>query len=195
MNIKMTLLSDAVFGNGMSIPGEEDISILIDGKGFPYYKGGTFKGLFREELERYLNWVNEEKNQILKEEQIDHEIQRLLGDTNNNEADRDDRLVFSDFHLSGNVCRTMLSEITNNKAAVIECLTNVRTFTKVSEDGSADKGSLRYVRCVNQGLVFYSSVKCKQEDEDCIRNVIRSIRWIGTMRNRGFGHVMIEPEE
>ena len=52
MKIKMELLSDAIFGNGMSVPGGEDISVLRDMYGFPYYKGSTFKGVFREELYR-----------------------------------------------------------------------------------------------------------------------------------------------
>ena len=50
MKIKMELLSDAIFGNGMSVPGGEDISVLRDMYGFPYYKGSTFKGVFREEI-------------------------------------------------------------------------------------------------------------------------------------------------
>ena len=53
----MELLSDAIFGNGMSVPGGEDISVLRDMYGFPYYKGSTFKGVFREELYRYLEWT------------------------------------------------------------------------------------------------------------------------------------------
>lgn len=39
MKIRMELLSDAIFGNGMSIPGGEDISVLKDAQGFPYFKG------------------------------------------------------------------------------------------------------------------------------------------------------------
>ena len=57
MKIKMELISDAIFGNGASIPGGEDIAVLSDEYGFPYYKGGTFKGVFREELNRYLSWT------------------------------------------------------------------------------------------------------------------------------------------
>ena len=195
MKIKMTLLSDVVFGNGMSIPGQEDISVLVDGKGFPFYKGGTFKGIFREELERYLTWVSEEQDPELKEKKIQEELGRLLGQSGSHAAERDDRLVFSDFHLSGSVCRSILEEIPNNKDAVTECLTNMRTFTSVSRQGTAEKGSLRYARCVDKGLVFYSTIKCAKEDEALVKDVIRSIRWVGTMRNRGFGKVMIEPEE
>ena len=61
MKIKMTLLSDTIFGNGESIPGGEDISVLYDENGFPFFKGGTFKGIFREELSRLLKWEGKEE--------------------------------------------------------------------------------------------------------------------------------------
>ena len=48
MKIKMELLSDAIFGNGMSVPGGEDISVLRYIYCFTYYIGSTFKGVFRE---------------------------------------------------------------------------------------------------------------------------------------------------
>ena len=54
MKIKMELKSDGIFGNGITIPGGEDLSVQCDTYGFPYYKGSTFKGIFREELFRYL---------------------------------------------------------------------------------------------------------------------------------------------
>lgn len=66
MRIRMQLLSDAIFGNGMSVPGGEDLSVLTDEYGFPYYKGGTFKGVFREALEQYLFWtvLRESRNNL-----------------------------------------------------------------------------------------------------------------------------------
>ena len=39
--IQMHLESDAIFGNGMSIPGGEDIGVRTDAHGFPYMKGST----------------------------------------------------------------------------------------------------------------------------------------------------------
>ena len=55
--IEMTLQSDAVFGNGLSMPGGEDIATQMDDQGFPYLKGNTMKGLFREELINLLAWT------------------------------------------------------------------------------------------------------------------------------------------
>ena len=64
MKIRMQLLSDTIFGNGASIPGEEDISVLRDERGFPYYKGGTLKGIFREELIQYLLWNDKSEEEL-----------------------------------------------------------------------------------------------------------------------------------
>ena len=54
--VHMKLESDTIFGNGMNVPGGEDISVQTDSWGFPYLKGSTFKGIFREEFINYLAW-------------------------------------------------------------------------------------------------------------------------------------------
>ena len=66
MPIKMKLLSDAIFGSGFSVPGDADIFPQVDDKGFPYMKGSTFKGVFRETLESYLMWQGMDENEILQ---------------------------------------------------------------------------------------------------------------------------------
>lgn len=182
----MHLLSDVIFGNGMSVPGGEDIAVLCDENGFPYYKGGTFKGIFREELSRYLHWTMGEEEQIRKR------IDRLMGKPGSLDPDEGAKLVFSDFRLSQTVRARMLEELgTGNPYTVLECLTNQRAFTSISEDGTAQEGSLRYCRCVNKGLYFYSEVRCGPEDEELVENVISMIKWVGTMRSRGFGKVKL----
>lgn len=189
MKIKMQLLSDAVFGSGMSVPGGEDIAVQCDEHGFPYYKGSTFKGVFREELVRYLNWTGGDLK--LAEEQAD----RLLGKPGSICLDEKDKLVFSDFRLSRAVQANILAEIgESNSGEVLDCLTNRRTFTAIAENGIVREGTLRYCRCVNKGLIFYSEIECRPEDEKVVADVLPLIKWIGTMRNRGFGKVKISVE-
>lgn len=183
MIVKMELLSDTIFGNGMSVPGAEDISVLCDEKGFPYYKGTTFKGVFREQLELYLGWSGKTKVQI------QDEVKRLLGVEGTEESG--DKLIFSDFTLSECVKVEIEKAIGQSASDIKEVLTNLRTFTKISEDGAAQKGSLRIARCVDQGLIFYSEILCKKEDEKVVEEVLGTIKWIGSMRNRGFGKVRI----
>ena len=187
MKIKMVLLSDTIFGDGNSIPGEEDISVLTDEYGFPYYKGGSFKGVFREELEHYLELTGDEN----RKEKTD----RLLGVNGNN--DFTGQLFFSDFRVSPAVRATVLKETGRDSFSDIrDSFTNLRTFTAIDENGIVSKGSLRVARCVDKGLVFYGTID-NVSDEDCklIMDVLGMIKWIGTMRNRGFGKVKIERED
>ena len=185
MKIRMKLLSDVIFGNGVSIPGGEDISVLCDKYGFPYYKGITFKGIFREELCRYLDWIG------FSQKDSYNKVKELLGESGDDTEEKG-KLVFSDFCLSENVRYCILKELGENSSTEItNILTHTRTFTKIDEEGIVQQGSLRVGRCVNKGLYFYSNIECKKEDEQLIEEVCSLIKWIGTMRNRGFGKVQI----
>ena len=184
MKIRMELLSDTIFGNGKSIPGGEDISVLCDEMGFPYYKGGTFKGIFREELEQYIIWTGGKEELIFQ----------LLGKEGNSDPNDSRQIVFSDFHLSDTVKERVLEEVGDNPAEIMNAFTNLRTFTKIEKNGIVSEGSLRFARCVNKGLVFYSEVICPEEAEDIFTEVIGLVKWIGSMRNRGFGNVKITKE-
>lgn len=193
MNIKMQLLSDVIFGSGISVPGGEDISVLCDRHGFPYYKGGTFKGVFREELYRVLEWQGKGKGEIEKT------VEKLLGVSGNDEDICSSKLVFSDFSISENVKRVVLEEVGETSDGTTELITELfthqRTLTAVEGDGIVKEGSLRTLRCVNKGLYFYSEIACESEDEPLIKEVLSVIKWIGSMRNRGFGKVKITVEE
>ena len=114
MKIRMQLISDVVFGNGESIPGGEDISILSDEHGFPYYKGGTFKGIFREELRNYLTWT------MTEADKIDAQMKRLLG-ADSDDKQNPDKLVFSDFTLSEYVKQQILAETGDKKGTPRTC--------------------------------------------------------------------------
>ena len=187
MKIKMLLLSDTIFGNGASIPGAEDISVLCDDFGFPYYKGGTFKGIFRETLEVYLGLLGKNDSEVLEI------IERLLGKPGAT-GNSDNNLVFSDFTLSEHVKKKVILEVgKNNPDLIKQIFTNLRAFTAIDE-GRVQDGSLRYARCVNNGLCFYSEVICCKEDEELVREILAMIKNIGTMRNRGFGNVIISEE-
>ncbi len=185
MKIRMQLLSDVVFGSGESVPGGEDLSILSDEHGFPYYKGGTFKGIFREEMRNYLAWTMAEKDNI------DTQMKRLLG-IDGDDTQNPDKLVFSDFTLSDYVRQQIMAEMGDGqKYMVQDALSHIRTFTAISSSGIVQEGSLRQCRCVNKGLNFYSEVRCLPTDEELVKEVLSVIKWVGTMRNRGFGKVKL----
>ena len=190
MKIKMELLSDTIFGNGASVPGAEDISVLTDEFGFPYFKGGTMKGIFREELIRLLGFRGKSK------EEIRMEVAELLGNSGDDSLTQERKLVFSDFQLSSNVRRTVLEEIgTDRQEEVLDILSNLRAFTKINGEETAEEGTLRMARCVNKGLFFYGEIRCGSQDEALVQEVLGMIKYLGTMRNRGFGNVRLTKAE
>ncbi len=191
MKIWMELKSDTIFGNGMSIPGDADIAVLCDEHGFPYYKGGTFKGVFREELTRYLFWNGKEKSEIEKT------LTSLLGEEGADITDAG-KMVFSDMVIPEEVKKAVLAETGDDAETVTEAFTSVRMFTKVDSDGMTENGTLRMARCVNKGICFSSEIILPPMDKGLVvlvREAIESVKWIGTMRNRGFGRVCIRIEQ
>ena len=184
MLIQIKLLSDAIFGNGQSVPGGEDISILCDDKGFPYYKGSSFKGIFREELLRLLTLKGHDPAEIRK---TAGEILGIAGDDGNLYG----AAVFSDFTIPDSVRNAILREAGPSTERVRDCLTSIRTFTAIGEEGTAHDGSLRMARCIDKGMIFTGKIECRSEHEPLIKETLSMIKWIGTMRNRGFGKVKI----
>ena len=181
----MKLLSDAIFGSGQSIPGAEDIAVQCDGSGFPYYKGGTFKGLFRDEFENYLLLCGK------SDEEVNSMTRTLFGEAGSDDPG-DRKLIFTDFTLSEAVKKAMLDEIGNgDPMRITEALTHLRTFTKIDDDGMVAPGSLRSARCVDSGLCLYGEITCLEEDKPMLSEALGFVKSIGTMRNRGFGQVRL----
>ena len=188
MKIKMELLADTIFGNGISVPGGEDISLLCDENGFPYYKGGTFKGVFREELLRYFDWTG------MPEKEAACETDKLLGFAGDDSM-ASEKVTFSDFVIPQAVKAAVLREIGSNPQQVTEAFTHLRTFTAIEKDGTVKEGSLRMARCANKGVLYEGEILCTPEQETLLKEVLPLVKWVGTMRNRGFGRVRVTAEE
>ena len=185
--IEMTLLADAVFGNGLSIPGGEDIATQMDDQGFPYLKGNTLKGMFREELINLLGWTGKD------EKETDETVCTLMGEGGSEQLDETRKVRFSDLVINPELRKTVEEE-TDDLAEHIAMFTYTRDFTSL-EDGMAKEGSLRQCRTVKSGLHFYGTCFCAKEDAELVKEVLSLIKWVGTMRNRGFGKVSIVVEE
>ena len=185
--IEMTLLADAVFGNGLSIPGGEDIATQMDDQGFPYLKGNTLKGMFREELINLLGWTGKD------EKETDETVCTLMGEGGSEQLDETRKVRFSDLVINPELRKTVEEE-TDDLAEHIAMFTYTRDFTSL-EDGMAKEGSLRQCRTVKSGLHFYGTCYCAKEDAELVKEVLSLIKWVGTMRNRVFGKVSIVVEE
>ena len=190
MKVKIELLSDTIFGSGISVPGAEDISIQYDSYGFPYLKGSTFRGIVKEELINYLNWTEKDAEKNKKTLEI------LFGkegytDSISLDENIDKKLKFSDFNISSKVKSIILTTDNINNDEILNSLTYIRTFTSIEENGVSEKGSLRDARCIKKGLLFYGDLYVDKSYENMITETLKCIKWIGSMRTRGFGNVKI----
>mgnify|MGYP000945570352 CR=1 FL=1 len=191
MKVKIELLSDTIFGSGISVPGAEDISIQYDSDGFPYLKGSTFRGVFKQEFINYLYWIDEdtEKNYII--------VEKLFGkigyaDSIANDEDYiDKKLKISDFNISDNIKKIILSSDNINSEEILASLTYIRTFTSIENSGISKIGSLRNARCIKKGLIFLGDIDVDESYEELVSEVLKCIKWLGSMRTRGFGNVKI----
>ena len=181
--IQMELDSDGIFGSGRSRPGGEDICVQADAQGFPYMKGSTIRGIFREELINHLCW------QGLSEAEIRERVAALLGEAGYDGIEAARKLRFTDLTLLLAVRQRILAEEASPEE-ILGMFTYLRTFTAL-EDGMVKEGSLRIGRCIKKGLHFYGAVECAAEDTALVREVMERIKWVGTMRGRGFGKVRI----
>lgn len=197
MRVKIKLLSDAIFGSGQSIPGGEDIAVLHDIYGFPYISGSSVKGVLREEIKNYFVWTKTTKP--------DEQTVKLFGragdkeDVNQMNDEQTDKLMVSDFTLPFFIRKAVIEELDlrnedtrqQNQGRVLDIFTNIRTFTKI-EDGRSKNGSLRNARCVKSGFIFEGEILCAKENQKMVKECLSYVKWLGTMRTRGFGHVLIQ---
>lgn len=180
MKVRMELISDTIFGSGISVPGAEDIAVLFDRNGFPYLKGSTLRGILREEAENYAVWTGKSREWL----------DSRFGMGGIPLGSGEHFITVTDFELPYEIRKLVLEE----NVRVESIFTSERTFTKI-ENGMVEEGSLRTARCINKGLVFYGEVLCNENDQKEIKEILSFIHWIGTMRTRGFGEVVLSVVE
>lgn len=184
MKLRIELLSDTIFGSGNSVPGEEDMSVKCDENGFPYLNGSTFKGILREAAENILDWKGEDRQKLdilfgtKGIEDLGYGVETL-----------ERRIKVSDFEIPKNVKDLVLFSV-KEPQEITKAVTNLRTFTRI-EDGVCKEGSLRTARCIKKGLNFIGEVYCGGSDEEFIKETLEHIKYMGSMRNRGFGHIKV----
>ena len=171
--ITMELCSDTIFGSGFSVPGGEDIAVCQDEKGYPYLKGSTLKGLLRESLENYLAWTGQSQQLV----------GTLCGESDWDGTADDRRIQLTALHL-------------DPRPVVPEDCFSTRIFTSL-EHGVVKTDTLRTAVCIHRGMRFSGLFTCHQRDLALFQTVVQGIKWVGTMRSRGFGRVAcrLEPSE
>lgn len=185
--IQVKLLTETIFGSGYSIPGSVDLEVVHDEYGLPFMKAKTFKGNFRDAMSNVIHFLGNKE--------YGHLEKKLLGEENDG-LNTWETLKFSDCMISENIRNILIYGInkgSTNSMEIKEALTEIRSFTSVEDNGSYKEGSLRKMRVIKKGLVFYVKLYCDRElSEDelgLIATTSKYLRHIGTMRTRGKGEV------
>ncbi|NLU08444.1 MAG: hypothetical protein GXW91_09530 [Clostridiales bacterium] len=186
--IKIKLLSESIFGNGESESSGVDVDILKDDIGVPYFRGKTFKGKLRAEISALGEYMS-----CFSKNKYDKIIEGLLGKEGKFDSNT---LKFSDCVISECVHDDLKYGIENgklDKKDILNSLTEVRTFTRIDENGVPEKGSLRQARVIKKGLILYCNVECQRNLDDVEKGILSAgaaaLRNLGAMESRGKGNV------
>ena len=102
--IQMHLESDAIFGNGMSIPGGEDIGVRNTCPWISLYERQYIKGTVPERVDQLFEL--EQKSL----EEIKETVQRLAGERGNDDIYNPRKLIFSDLTFHPDLQESVLAE-------------------------------------------------------------------------------------
>lgn len=185
------LLSDCLPGSGAGNGSYIDTDCVFDAYGFPFIPSKRIKGCLRETAEK-LQSMGYADN-------FSEEIHSIFGT-----EDKDGSIRIGNAYLQGiksihqAVEYYKVQSKKGNKVdfilmpdAIQEYYTCLHARTAIDENGIAKDKSLRTVRAICKGNVFEAEINYPEEKEAHIQTMVKALRYIGTNRNRGFGHVKL----
>lgn len=187
--IRVELLSDTCFSSGEVYNSAVDTDIFCDANGIPVIGGKRLKGCIREAAEELRDWgymidvegifgARYDKNSVIhisdaKPEQYDQYISEL--------SVRNDPMLV-------------------HPSRVLDAFTYIRTQTAVDQEGIADRNTLRSIRVIKKGLVFFAPVEFRCDEEKKreyagqMVKICKAVRHMGLNRTRGMGSVKVSFE-
>lgn len=183
--ISIALISDLCVSDGGVYNSSLDTDVCYDAYGFPFIPAKRLKGCLRECGLELQDWGKE----------VD--VKKLFGE----KGDQRGVVRISNAVIDG--YEELKDEIEDNPDSVVyhpqhilQRYTYIRTQTAVNYDlGVADENSLRTMRVVKRGNVFYAEAECPDDMIQEVKNCCRVLRYMGIARTRGLGEVRctVEP--
>ena len=190
--IEITLKSDLCAGSGYAFAGIVDSDVCYDNIGIPYIPGKRLKGCFRETANSFLHSLYDEAL-----------INSLFGERGQRFSSK---LTIGNAYITGHdeisgFLKSKINEYPDkyNQQSILQQYSHIIGQTKLTENGSAEEGSLRYTRVVNHyapgdamdELTFEAPISGDFDDKEkeTLTNIIRATKNIGLKRNRGLGSV------
>ena len=186
--LAITLLSDLCTSNGGIYNDSVDTEASYDSYGLPYIPAKRIKGSLRECAQELNDWGDN----------ID--INRLFGMPGNQRgclSVRNAHIKDHDQYIRdlNSFSRHHGDKALTHPQNVLRCFTYLRNQTSIdSASGVADDTSLRTMRVVSKGNVFYADIELPEEDEIIadLKKCCAVYRHMGVARTRGFGEIKAE---
>lgn len=189
--MQIQLLSETLIGSAEGYGAIIDKDSVFDEVGLPIIPGKRIKGILREQAEllekiRKLNSVN-----VLYGKP--NSVQTLFGNIGLTDKATEylsvSSFTLSDYKANKDYLKYLIQEGQISRSEVIEYFTTLRMITKIDGDGIAADTSLRTIRVLNKGLIFTGELSFDPLQETDFKNIVSLTRRIGSMRNRGLGHI------
>jgi CRISPR/Cas system CSM-associated protein Csm3 (group 7 of RAMP superfamily) len=186
--MQILLLSDSLIGNAEGYGATIDKDSVFDEVGLPVIPGKRVKGILREQAELLEKFGN-----------ISSPVKVLFGDTGitdkNTEYLSVSNFSITDYDLNQQYLKYLIQEKEISRSEIIEYFTCLRMMTKIDDDGIAAETSLRTNRVLKKGLCFIGELIFDENQIVDFKKIASLTRRIGSIRNRGFGHIQcIFPE-
>ncbi len=187
--LKLELESSALIGSGEGFGALVNTDVVFDEVGLPFVPSKRIKGCLRDSATE----IDE-----MTEIGFSMNIEKTFGKPGSSESapvyfsnltidEYEKNRTWLDYYLEDNKYPDILS-----RERILETFTEIRHQTAINPDGVAQSHSLRTIRAVKKGLIFYGDVHIEKQDEDILNTLLiacLNFRLIGTKRNRGFGEV------
>lgn len=170
-----------------------DSEAVHDQYGMPFFPAKRLKGLLYEsalEMAEFAAELPENESWFTIEQ-----VKELFGEINSYESGFSmNNFTLADYEDKCNDWSYLNARYPNifGREEVWQTYSNVRYSTAISDKGVALHSSLRNMRVVDEGCIFYGKIRLKDSNETnrkIIEYALLNLRYVGAKRNRGFGEV------
>lgn len=190
--LKIKLLSDLCVSDGGVYNSSVDIDICHDSWGFPYIPAKRIRGCLRECAIELADWGMDIpwKNMFGYEGNTEHQAAVRIGDAYLQDYEQMKTLTLK--HRDKNLFHPQ---------NILKHFSYLRTQTSLNyETGVADDTSLRTMRVVNKGCVFYAEIQIRNEQKEnlyinTLEKCCAILTEMGIARTRGLGQVHVTLEK
>lgn len=180
--MEIFLLSDTLIGSSEGYGAIIDKDSVFDEVGLPIIPGKRVKGILREQADllKKVNQLNDSVDLLFGKAGLTDKSAEYLSVSN---------FSLPDYESNRTHLKYLIQEGKISRSEVIEYFTASRIMTSIDDLGIASDGSLRSFRVIKKGFVFTGELSFDSNMVVDFKNIISLTRRIGSMRNRGMGHI------